>query len=116
MPRFGRTMRAATIAVSISLGAGVGTPAGATPPRPATSVPGRILGLVPSRAAVSTATVANLLYHGGPVMRTNKTFAIYWVPSGWSMVSGYRSTINRYFVDVARDSGGVQNVYSTLTQ
>jgi len=49
-------------------------------------------------------------------MRTNKTFAIYWIPAGWSMVSGYRGTINRYFVGVARDSGGTQNVYSTLTQ
>jgi hypothetical protein len=117
MRRLRLAMLAATIALSISVAAGAGTPAAdAAPPPPGASSPGRILGLVPSRAAVSTATVANLLYHGGPVMRTSKTFAIYWIPSGWSMVSGYRSTINRYFVDVARDSGGAQNVYSTLTQ
>jgi hypothetical protein len=77
----------------------------------------RPLGLVAVRDASSaTTTSGNLIYHGGPVMRTNRTYAIYWIPSGWSMVSGYRSTINRYFSNVAHDSGGKQNVYSTETQ
>src|SRR6476469_4042171 len=26
-----------------------------------------------------------LVYHGGPVMHTNTTYAIYWVPPGYSM-------------------------------
>jgi hypothetical protein len=76
------------------------------------------LGIVPARGVsrAPTATSGNLMYHGGAVMRTNKTYAIYWVPSGWSMVSGYRSTINKYFSNVADDSGSKQNVYSTETQ
>ena len=93
-----------------------------------TAAPPPFLGAVPVRGAAlgmgqekdrgmgSLVTSGRLIYHGGPVMRTNKTFAIYWVPSGRSMVSGYRSTIDRYLHDVAADSGGVQNVYSTLTQ
>ena len=31
-----------------------------------------------------------LIYHGGPVMTTNKTYAIYWVPSGYSIAAGLR--------------------------
>jgi len=57
-----------------------------------------------------------LTYHGGPVMRVNTTEAIYWVPAGTSMITGYQSTITQYFADAAHDSGGVANVYSTETQ
>jgi hypothetical protein len=72
-------------------------------------------GSVPLRTA-PLVTSGRLIYHGGPVMRTNKTYAIYWVPRGRSVIAGYRSIINRYLHDVAADSGGSQNVYSTLTQ
>jgi hypothetical protein len=58
----------------------------------------------------------DLLYHGGPVMTTNKTYAIYWVPSGYSIASGYDSTINQFFTDVAHDSGLGSNVYAVDTQ
>ena len=83
----------------------------APPPHP-------ILGRYPARTAIrpDAVTSGNLLYHGGPVMHQTKSYAIYWVPSGRSIVSGYRSTINSYFTAAARDSGGSQNVYSTLTQ
>ena len=77
----------------------------------------RILGKFPVHGAhPPLVTAGRLIYHGGPVMRTNKTFAIYWVPTGWSMVPGYRGTINRYLHDSAADSGGTQNVYSTQVQ
>ena len=77
----------------------------------------RILGKLAARGARSPlVTAGRLIYHGGQVMRTNKTFAIYWLPAGWSMVSGYRSTLNRYLHDSAADSGGTQNVYSTQVQ
>jgi hypothetical protein len=62
------------------------------------------------------ASNALLTYHGGPVMRSNTTFAIYWSPTGSTWQRGYRRSINRYFGDVAADSGGTQNVYSTETQ
>jgi hypothetical protein len=58
---------------------------------------------------------SNLVYHGGPVMRTNRTVAIYWGPSS-SFGAGYQSTINQYFTDVAAASGSRDNVYSVETQ
>jgi hypothetical protein len=91
-------------------------PAGAIAPA-APAIHHRILGKLAVRPArLPLATAGRLIYHGGSVMRTNKTFAIYWVPAGWSMVSGYRTTINRYLHDSAADSGGTQNVYSTQVQ
>jgi hypothetical protein len=58
----------------------------------------------------------NLTYNGGPVMRTNTIYAIYWVPSGYSQASNYRSTVDGYFQAVAADSGQGSNVYSATTQ
>jgi hypothetical protein len=67
-------------------------------------------------AGTSFATVAPLSYHGGPVMTTNKTYAIYWLPSGSSVSTNYTSLINRYFSDVDAASGSSDNVYATDTQ
>jgi hypothetical protein len=67
-------------------------------------------------APVHATTVAKLTYHHGPVMRTNTTFAIYWAPAGASMAPGYTGAIDRYFTDVAADSGLNTNVYSTERQ
>jgi len=50
------------------------------------------------------------------VMRTNTTYAIYWVPSGYSVEAGYESDIDRYLGDVAAASGSQTNVYSVATQ
>jgi hypothetical protein len=49
-------------------------------------------------------------------MHTNKTYAIYWIPSGYSVASGYTPLIDRFFTDVAADSGKTSNVYYTATQ
>ena len=60
---------------------------------------------------------ANLAYHLGPVMATgNTTYAIYWVPSGFTVSPNYRSTIDRFFVDVAADAGLSTNTYFSDTQ
>jgi hypothetical protein len=81
---------------------------------------GHARGVVFSRHYVHAAGTASgsgqLLYHSGPVMHTNKTYAIYWVPSGYSMQTGYSALINQYFTDVAADSGKTTNVYYTATQ
>ncbi len=56
-------------------------------------------------------------YHGGPVMPSNSNYTLYWDPSGApSYPAGYEAGINRYFEDLAHDSGGVQNTDSVLTQ
>ena len=58
-----------------------------------------------------------LTYHCcGPVMHANKTYAIYWLPSGSTMSSNYQSLVNRYFTDVAAASGATDNVYAVETQ
>jgi hypothetical protein len=59
---------------------------------------------------------SNLTYHLGPVMRTNTAYAIYWNPPGTTMAAGYATTIDKYFQDVAADSGKTSNVYYSDTQ
>ncbi len=89
------------------------TTAGAAPGPP--SPPKHVAGVVPLVGRQVQGS-GDLTYHGGPVMTTNKTYAIYWVPSGSSMPSGYQSTINQYFTDVAHDSNMSTNVYAATTQ
>ena len=48
-------------------------------------------------------------------MHTNRTYAIYWVPSGYSVSSDYRSLLDRFLGDVAADSGRTSNVYYSDT-
>lgn len=104
---------------SVVLGAGVAAASPPTPDNPA----GRdndILGIVPTQAAAhanrhSGGSGPNLVYHGGPVLHTNRTVAVYWGPSG-GFASGYQSTINQYFNDVAAASGHTDNVYAVETQ
>jgi hypothetical protein len=67
-------------------------------------------------AAHNQAGVGNLSYHNGPVMHTNKTYAIYWVPAGYTVSANYESLINGYFQNVAADSGKTSNVYFATTQ
>jgi len=57
----------------------------------------------------------DLVYHGGKVLRTNRTVTIYWGPAS-GFASAYASTIDRYFQDVAAASGQTGNVYSVLDQ
>jgi hypothetical protein len=95
--------------------------AGASAPTAGTlaSGNGKALGIVEAHGAHTAGTsrgAGNLRYHGGPVEHTNKTYAIYWIPSGYSVASGYSSVINQYFTDVAADSGKTSNVYYTGTQ
>ena len=65
---------------------------------------------------VSPFAVTNLSYHGGPVMHTNKVYAIYWKPAGYTFASGYANHINQFFKDVAAASGQTSNVYYSSTQ
>lgn len=79
---------------------------------------GRILGMVPvlKGAPLVGGNPGNLVYNGGPVEHTNVTYAIYWVPSGYSVSANYESLINGYFSNVAAASGATSNVYYSDTQ
>jgi hypothetical protein len=57
----------------------------------------------------------------GNVMMTASTGAltvvpIFWVPSGYSMSASYKNIITSYLADVAKDSGGTQNVFSVANE
>src|SRR4051812_10932863 len=43
-------------------------------------------------------------YWGGPVLRTNETFVVFWDPNG-QLSQSYRDLVVRYFQDVAADHG-----------
>lgn len=73
-----------------------------------------ILGVVKVRSAAGGGgSGGNLSYHGGAVLKTNKTFSIYW---GSGFANGYASTINQYLTDTAAASGATNNVYGVETQ
>jgi IPT/TIG domain len=71
----------------------------------------------PLQKAVEGGPKTEITYHGGPVMQANTNYTIYWDPSGApEYPSGYEAGINRYFEDLAHDSGGNQNTDSVLNQ
>lgn len=97
----------------------------------------RLYGLVPSAwiggrhhsrptasefARSSLASANNLNYNGGPVMQTNKTYAIYWLPRNLSASqqpsANYQSIINGFLADVAAPSeqNASNDVYAVDTQ
>ncbi|MCA1667094.1 MAG: hypothetical protein LC793_06790 [Thermomicrobia bacterium] len=92
-------------------------PVAAAPPTPENPA-GKILGVVPPKGQSNhrPGSGSNLSYHGGPVMHTNTVYAIYWIPTGYSVSSGYQSIINGFFTNVAADNGGSSNVYYSDTQ
>ncbi len=93
-----------------------------------------LLGVVPHTGAAHGLDAAAALTGSGPLvlqtqpctpsssptpcwtMRTDTTYAIYWVPSGFSVGANYESDINQYLADVAAASGSLTNVYSVATQ
>jgi hypothetical protein len=63
------------------------------------------------------AAQGQLEYHGGPVMSANTNYALYWDPNGApAYPTGFQAGINRYFEDLAHDSGGLENIDSVLAQ
>jgi hypothetical protein len=85
----------------------------------------RMLGAIPSayagrhatkRAGAQSTGSGPLEYHGGPVMHTNTTHAIYWGTPGPLMTPMYQGLINGYLANVAAASGARDNVYATDTQ
>lgn len=87
--------------------------------QPPTSPPVRsdqIFGVVPSHDAGPQFGYGNLSYHGGPVMHTSTTRAIYWFPAGSSYSANYVNVNNGFLQNVAADSGKTTNVYYAATQ
>jgi hypothetical protein len=100
-----------------AIAAAVAAPVGAV----VTKTPSGRIGYLPlngqgPQAAAGRDAIGNLDYHGGPVMPSNKQFAIFWAPSGFGFPTGYESGIVQYMKDVATDTGFPTNVYSVGTQ
>ena len=56
-------------------------------------------------------------YNGGPLMPSNTNYTLYWAPpESPSYPGGYQTGVNRFFEDLAHDSGGLENVDSALIQ
>ena len=66
-------------------------------------------------SGVSGQPSARLEYHGGPVMHSNNTYAIYWDPQA-RYDGDWKSLINRYLGDVAHASGTLGNVFAVASQ
>lgn len=85
---------------------------------------GNILGMIPpldltasnGQVANSAPASGSLYYNGGPVMTTNKVYAIYWQPPGYQFPSGYSTEINQYFTDLQAANGKNTNTYDNATQ
>jgi hypothetical protein len=86
---------------------------------------GVAMGIVPSASVQDVATGSNIpvLYHGGPVMSQVTVHTIFWAPSGYQFdgppaagLASYEQQIQKFFVDVAHDSGTTGNVFSILQQ
>jgi hypothetical protein len=91
----------------------------ADPPSPANPA-GPELGVVPvhSQAGKHGGGGSNLSYHGGPVLHTNATFAIYWGPSGSFPDATYQPVVDGFLDNVAAASvaQSSSNVYWSDTQ
>jgi PKD repeat protein len=58
-----------------------------------------------------------LISHGGPVMHSVKTHAVYWEPPpSKELTATTKGIINRFFADVAHDSGLSSNVFGVAGQ
>jgi hypothetical protein len=70
------------------------------------------------QAHIASERHANLPYGGGPVLHSNRTHVIFWVPSGSGLAldPGYQSLVETFLTDVAADSHRTGNVYGLSGQ
>jgi hypothetical protein len=55
-------------------------------------------------------------YHGGPVVHSMAPYVVFWTPGGFTISATTEALIERYFTDVAAESGTSINVYGVLRQ
>jgi PKD repeat protein len=77
------------------------------------SIPGSVAA---QHAATGLSSNGNLNYNGGPVLHSSTPYLIFWTPTGASISSTSESLLERYFTDVATDSGKANDVYSVNRQ
>jgi len=111
--------RALALVAALAL-VGMAAAAPAAPPTPADPAGGPELGVVPvlaqGKAKPGGGGGQNLVYHGGPVIHANTVYAIYWVPPGYAVSSGYEPIIDGYFANLQAAQNASSNVYWASTQ
>ncbi len=116
-----------TAAVVVVVAAVVMVCAGAAAARPSFRPRiGNAMGIEPAHGASTDAGEGQgipVAYHGGSVMRNVTIHTVFWAPAGYRFdgspgggALGYQALIEQFFTDVAHDSGGTANIFSTLDQ
>jgi PKD repeat protein len=82
-------------------------------PRPGAAIAGSVTA---THAAGVASASSNLSYQGGPVLHSSDPYLIFWAPGAETIPSPRESLIERYFTDVAGDSGQATNVYAVARQ
>ncbi len=77
------------------------------------SVPGSFAARV--RRTMGLSSNGNLDYHGGPVLHASAPYLVFWDPSG-TLTTTEKNLFERYFADVAHDSGSATDVYGVDRQ
>jgi uncharacterized membrane protein YgcG len=102
----------ATCGALLALGLVAASPAGAL----VTPIGAPQFGVEPhSETPFTTEPSLPLEYHGGPVMHSNSTYAIYWDPTqnpSAQYDGDWKSLINHFLQDVGNASGRLDNVYA----
>jgi hypothetical protein len=107
------------------------TSSSTTPSVPFHARIGKILGMIPPVSLSAGNGLTNnapasgsLDYNGGPVMRTNTVYTIFWAPAsgqaapsgGFTFPPGYQTGMNKYFTDLQAANGRNTNAYDVATQ
>jgi PKD repeat protein len=85
-------------------------------PRPGAAIPGAVTATRAAGVVTASSSWRNLSYQGGPVLHSSDPYLIFWAPSPETIPSSWQSLIERYFTDVAGDSGKATNVYAVARQ
>jgi hypothetical protein len=86
---------------------------------------GTAMGLIPAHGHQEIATGASVpvVYHGGSVLHGVMLHTVFWAPSGFKFsgspgpgVPAYEQLQQRFFTDVAHDSGATSNAFSVMNE
>jgi PKD repeat protein len=85
-------------------------------PRPGAAIAGSVSAAHAAGTSTASSLWTNLSYQGGPVLHASDPYLIFWAPGAETIPSPWQSLIERYFTDVAGDSGQATNVYAVARQ
>jgi hypothetical protein len=84
-----------------------------------TPVEGELYGVAPHSTTAFAEPKVAMGYHGGPVMHSTNTYAIYWDPTTepFGQYDGdWKALVDQYLADVGKASGTLGNVFAVASQ